>query len=667
MNIREIRQQEFANAFLSKVRRVGILLLSTRFGKCRVGLNILELLPGHLNVLVCYPENTIKDSWEEEIVKTHFNQHRMTFTNFRSLDKYMGAKFDAIITDECFSGETELLTDGGFVRFDNLSGIEKVAQWEDGKITFVVPEKYIERCHVGKMNKFHIKDGIDVPMTPNHEQIFVNKNGETKKTKISETRFSPSRSIVVSGKSTFIDSGQLSYLEKLYIATQADGSIHTIATDHVTIAFSFSKERKIERFLELCKNSGLQWNEVKGDNTRRRWMVRMPLGTTKIISNHIDFPISSVKAQKVIDEMVEWDGSKVQGGTQFYYSSVEKQNVDFYSAVATLAGHSCYQSTEVDNRKESYKDVHRLSITLNKSLRDTQQMSVSEYFYNGKVYCVKVPSGAIVVRHKGYTFISGNCHALSEAQIAHLQALQTGCDIVLGLTGTLSKWSEKALKSKLGWPVIARYTQEQAILDGIVSDYEITVHTIPLDNQRLIQYKKKLNTEKKQFGAYSFVIEKMEKGDKDTMFLRLARMRIIQSSLAKTTLTRRLLAKYKDERVLVFCGIKAIADNLGIPSDHSGKKDSGEAILQFKDGLGNHLAVCKMASMGVTFKPLDRVIINYFDSNSENLQQRIARATNLDYNGKIAKIDIICTTEQVELDWLKRALKPFNNSKINYV
>ena len=31
--------------------------------------------------------------------------------------------------------------------------------------------------------------------------------------------------------------------------------------------------------------------------------------------------------------------------------------------------------------------------------------------YTGQVYCVEVPSGCIVLRYKGYTFVSGNCHA----------------------------------------------------------------------------------------------------------------------------------------------------------------------------------------------------------------------------------------------------------------
>ncbi len=43
------------------------------------------------------------------------------------------------------------------------------------------------------------------------------------------------------------------------------------------------------------------------------------------------------------------------------------------------------------------------------------------------------------------------------------------------------------------------------------------------------------------------------------------------------------------------------------------------ALDDFVTGKGNHLAVVKIGNTGVTYKPLNRVIINYFDSNAENL------------------------------------------------
>jgi superfamily II DNA or RNA helicase len=259
-------------------------------------------------------------------------------------------------------------------------------------------------------------------------------------------------------------------------------------------------------------------------------------------------------------------------------------------------------------------------------------------------------------------------HLLSEAQIEACKELTVYNQCVLGLTGTLSSWTEKTLLEELSLSVIAHYPIEQAIEEGVIVDYEITVIKVPLDNQLKIDYKGKMRTEKQQFDAYGYVINNMQRSGGNTMFLRLARMRIIQNSIAKQRKTRDLLIINQDVRVLVFCGLTSIADNLGIPSYHS--KSSEKDIFQdFAEGKGNHLAVVKIGNTGVTYKPLNKVIINYFDSNAENLAQKINRAMAMEYNtpDKKAHIYIISSNEEVELKWLNKALEFFDKSKIKYV
>ncbi len=266
-------------------------------------------------------------------------------------------------------------------------------------------------------------------------------------------------------------------------------------------------------------------------------------------------------------------------------------------------------------------------------------------------------------------------HLLSEAQIEaaremidkHMEFSHTGGD-VLGLTGTLSSWTEKTLEQELDLHVLATYSIDQAIREGVIVDYEITVVRVPLDNKRKNNYKGKVRTEKAQFDAYGYVIDSLERQGKSTMFLRLARMRIIQNSIAKMEKTRDLLKRHKDERILVFCGVTKIADQIGIPSYHS-KKEEKQIFDDFVSGKGKHLAVVKIGNTGVTYKPLNRVIINYFDSNGENLAQKINRCMAMEYDNpdKKAQIYIVCSTEDVEAKWLKKALEFFDKEKIKYI
>lgn len=273
-----------------------------------------------------------------------------------------------------------------------------------------------------------------------------------------------------------------------------------------------------------------------------------------------------------------------------------------------------------------------------------------------------------LVDNKYDIIIIDEIHLLSEAHIKACKDLFSNNACILGLTGTLSGETKRTLKKELDLHVIATYPIEKAIKEGVIVDYEIHVLRVPLDNITMQDYKGKQKTEKKHYDGLSWVINKMQYSGGDSMFMRLARMRVIQSSLAKTNATKKLLAKHKDDRVLVFCGTTKVADGLGIPSYHNKSKEK-QIFEGFAEGKGNHLAVVKIGNTGVTYKPLDRVIINYFDSNAENLAQKINRCMAMEYNtpDKKAHIYIVSSNEPVELKWLSKALEFFDKNKIKYL
>ena len=259
-------------------------------------------------------------------------------------------------------------------------------------------------------------------------------------------------------------------------------------------------------------------------------------------------------------------------------------------------------------------------------------------------------------------------HLLSAAQIEVVKLMKVKNRVILGLTGTMTSDTKKWLLTNLHLPVVVTYTIDQGISEGIIADYDITVIKVLLDTTTLQVYKKQWKTEKKQFDMLSYVVNKQQAEGRDTMFMRLARMRIIQHSIAKRDMTRDLINDNADKRILVFCGVTAIADDLTIPSYHS--KSSEKKIFQdFAEGKGNHLAVVKIGNTGITYKPLNFVIINYFDSNAENLAQRINRCMSMEYDNpdKKAHIYIVSTNEPVEIAWLAKALEFFDKTKIKYL
>lgn len=259
-------------------------------------------------------------------------------------------------------------------------------------------------------------------------------------------------------------------------------------------------------------------------------------------------------------------------------------------------------------------------------------------------------------------------HLLSDAQIEVLRCIIKKGIRVLGLTGTMSNWTKTLLKRMLGMQVLASYSIFQAIEEGIIPDYSITIKIVPLDKKDKFLFGKKTKTEKAHFDAYSWAIDKTMENNKDTMFLRLARMRLLQKSVAKLKETKKLIQTFINERLLVFSGLIDIADSLGITSYHSKKKEKS-IFSDFMEGKIPHLAVVDIGAVGSTYKPLSKVIINYFDSNPENLAQKIFRCMSMEYNNPNKKADIwiISSNEKVELDWLKKSLEFFDEKKIIYI
>lgn len=268
--------------------------------------------------------------------------------------------------------------------------------------------------------------------------------------------------------------------------------------------------------------------------------------------------------------------------------------------------------------------------------------------------------------HNHYDIIvCDEIHLLSDKQKRDFKALMNNNKgkCFLGLSGTLSDKTRVELKMALGLDVVSEYSLEEAIKDGIISDYQINVIRVPLDNKTIVDIKKK-RTEKAKYNAISYVIR--AKGQ--SLFLSLARMRIIHNSISKLAATKKLLNQLKNERVLVFCANNKVANQLGCKI-HTSKYYDQEEFEKFvaSNSQINHLAVCKIGNTGVSFKFLDNIVINAFDSNSENLTQRICRSLILDEPGKVSNIYIVSSDEEVELKWLEKSLEFFDKRKIKYV
>jgi len=260
-------------------------------------------------------------------------------------------------------------------------------------------------------------------------------------------------------------------------------------------------------------------------------------------------------------------------------------------------------------------------------------------------------------------FVIDEFHSCSDNERDYAHSIMKNCKYTLGLSGTVSsdtdmEWSLKE---------IASYTTEQGIEDGILADYQISVHLVQLDNVVKTEDKKgKEKTEKQRYDGYSWVIEKLKREGSNFMHLALSRNRLSQSSIGKMNHLKKLLGKLQDKRVVIFTGLANVADSIGVPSYHS-KSPDDLAYTGFQEGKHNHLALAAMGKMGVTYKDLDSVILLNFTYNAEESSQILNRAIKLDYNGKVADLHILCLNEPPELKKIKESLSMLDQSKIKYI
>lgn len=611
-------RSEIKELALSKIDKTKclVLQLATGTGKTSVAIACANKIcdkvsaKGNKNasILIVVSKVVHKQVWKDEINKWGgLHTDNITIECYESLRKYQCAHFDTVILDECFGGDTEILTDKGYKQFKDLDGTELVAQFTDeGNIEFVKPIRYIKNPYVGKICKMHLGRDRFVYLTPNHNQVYRTSS-------IKEWRLKPVKDlkenwitkIPISGKGTGNDS-LISPIEQLIIAVQADDTLSRHQRNESIYSIQVTKDRKKQRLLEILEKTQ-NYTKIKGRPECDRYLVKLPKGDAKLLSTHFNINMGYNRANSFIDEIVEWDGSKISS-TYYYYSSKIKENSDFVAAVAIQAGYKVLQSVEKDDRKDSYCDIHRVFMRKQEDV-STQQMYKEYIDYNDFVYCVEVPSHKIVVRSEGYSFISGNCQHLSEARQELLKTLHIN-ELLICLSATLKK--------ELCWYFKNTYNADfikcdikEAIEDEILP--EPTIYLIPLNlNTELCTYRFKkfdntiITTQRGYYNNLSYMVDYYKnrfyrtRNDRfKNLWMRACTERLKWLSEQKESVILSLLDKLNAHRTLTFCSSIEQTERLGKYCINSKNIKSTEYLDKFNSKLINHITSCNILNESV--------------------------------------------------------------------
>lgn len=321
----------------------------------------------------------------------------------------------------CFSGDTEILTENGFVEFKMYDGITPVAQYniETQEISYVDP-LYFRMIPNQKVCVFE-NENTSLKLTSNHECIIQVQNGKKYMKKV------PFEELAGHGQSKYawVNAGYYKYekcwfikddMTRLVACFVADGSYSESKTQ---IRFGFTKKRKIERFRNMVDRLGVDYDEKVQGKLKVTYFTISDFDYVCNMKRYCTADKTLLKPAMTelnplvyLEEASHWDGH-VNHTNLTTVSSTNRSTLDSMQIMAVQSGVRA-RLYKVKDERDNVSDTWTLSYNLNKkplSRFESKDIDLrTHHNTNHNVYCVTVPEHNIVVRHNGKVSIQGNCN-----------------------------------------------------------------------------------------------------------------------------------------------------------------------------------------------------------------------------------------------------------------
>ncbi len=325
----------------------------------------------------------------------------------------------------CFSEDTEILTDCGWMKFNDLEG-KKVAQWENGNISFVYPKETVWSKYSGEMIAFN-SSSMDQLVTLNH-RVLVNNIKKQSDQVIFADALSDKNSNLMAYTAGFVVGGtDLSPdLAEMIVAVQSDSHI-----SDTSIRFEFVKERKIERMQKMLEALNIEFTQYEG-KSGKTIRINIKKENIKDVLSWVDseknlstklLGVSKTTAEVIVNSYGFWDGTYRDNG-DIILDTTSSQTIDVLQGLCALSGKKSTVTRGI-KKVTAYGTclVDRIYVSsVSRPLvgfRNTKSVKK----YDGYVGCVVVGSGFIVVRKGDCVVVSGNsktAKSVYEDELAHI-------------------------------------------------------------------------------------------------------------------------------------------------------------------------------------------------------------------------------------------------------
>lgn len=361
-------------------------------------------------------------------------------TCYKSEDKITEDSAKAFVdrmikSDHCYTGDTEILTENGWIKFKDYDG-EKVAviNKDCSFKGFENPKRIVNYSYKGN---FYYYPSLGIEVTDGHNMFGVfresknnfYKNNSYSLFKCNEYYKDNNGREKTLGERMFktprhcLKNKSLNPYGELIGFWLGDGC-YSPETKNKLI-FHLKKQRKIEYLKQLCEELGYTFEErksnyytVTNDNIGSSFNSLFYNNGKKIPLQY--FPSIDI-AYSIINGLINSDGSLGINTKTITFSNTSKSIIDWLLIYAPICGYSI-SDRGISHNTTSNNPVYKvLLLDTDYTLNNDSRNKDSKVIITNKVeevYCVTVSTGLIMVRGtNGITTICGNCAMLEHGTV----------------------------------------------------------------------------------------------------------------------------------------------------------------------------------------------------------------------------------------------------------
>lgn len=350
----------------------------------------------------------------------------------------------------CLSMDTEVLTERGFLKYDEICKTDKVAAYKDGNIIWTNIEEIVHRKTYPNEEFILFKNQhLDFKVTGYHELLVRGKWQKSYKKVFANDVAKMNNTIVVpvSGVQNTGGSGLRECDLKFLGYFLSDGSLNK-ETNQITIVQSFRYPYIIEDIESVLKECGMKYGKIiqkrKGVEAKYHDIVHFTISKGKprfrdkdkhgweYLGKYVDKNFGDIYEN--LDErdfsillrtLNLGDGKKEEYGWRRKTYTIAMGNNRLYAdrvqSLAIRRGWRCNMYTQKENgsvqyicyfKKQTYSTIAGQNVQPSKikgTISERPKISIHKAESEDYVWCVKDRYGTIVTRRNGKVLIMGNC------------------------------------------------------------------------------------------------------------------------------------------------------------------------------------------------------------------------------------------------------------------